>query len=216
MEFSKESWLPRYNLDRKLLNPELAAFGQGWLTHWTHSRPGPWPGETAAEYYRDILNEPEKYVRSAPATLAAILAGGVVRGSGTHMAASEMTVSLTSLPPLEALAMMRWRSRYRRWNMEPYGIAIRRDALVPLGARQVRYYDEMPSQLSSAEKIFSQRRGRLTDWSGEREWRIHGQLHLDQIDPDEIALLVYDSAWAAGRPELTQRYRIVEISGQNC
>ncbi len=216
VKYDKKIWLPRYNLAKDRLNPELLDFGDQWLIHWTHSHPGPWPDEQAAEYYRDMLNKPESYVRSAGATLERILAEGVVRGSSTHMAASEMTVSLSSLPLSEALAAMRWRSRWRRWNMEPYGIAVRRSALVPLGARQVQYYHKIPVQLTAAEKIFSQRRGKSTDWSAEQEWRIHGDLNLDDIDPDEITLLVYDRHWEETLPERAGLYKTVAISAENC
>ncbi len=215
IEYNKKNWTPRYCLDYAKCNTGLHSFGSGWLTHWTHSYPGPWPGETSAKFYRDMLAEPDTYVRSAGATLARILDEGVVRASGTHMTASEITVSLTSLPPIEALATMRWRSRWRRWNMEPYGIAMRKEILVPLGARQVSYYDKLPPDLTDAEKIFSQRRGQFTNWSDEREWRIHADLRLNDLSPDDVALLVYDGDRASNWPGKAGLYRIVNINDQN-
>jgi hypothetical protein len=215
VEYTNNNWVPRYKLDKANLNSGLNAFDSGWLTHWTHSYPGPWPNETSADFYHDMLTGPDRYVRCARSTITRILAEGVVRGSDAHMADSETTVSLTSLPPLKALAAMCWRSRWRRWNMEPFGITVRREALVSLGARQVSYYDKLPPQLSDSEKIFSQRRGKSTDWSTEQEWRIHGDLRLDDIDPDKIALLMYENHWASSAPKRAGLYRAVAITGQN-
>ena len=211
VEYRNEDWLPRYNLQSGALNPELNELDSNWLTHWTHSHPGPWPDEPAASFYKDLLGNPGFYVRSAEATLARIVTDKKLRASSTHMAGSELTVSLTSLPPRQAIRSMRWRSRYRRWNMEPYGIAFRKQALIPYGAREVKYFDQIPESLKTAEKIFSQRRGRITDWSLEREWRIHGDLHLDGINTKDIVLIIFNKSSKTKLLFQKDSFRIIDI-----
>lgn len=211
VQYDSGGWRPRYNLKAHALDPALEEFSSRWLIHWTHSSPGPWSTETPAEFYRDLMRNPGGYVRSAAATLARIVSENVLRSSGFHMSGGEMMVSLSALPPAEALPLMRWRSRWRRWSMEPYGIAFRKEALVRLGARQVAYYDKLPERITAAEKKFSQRRGRITDWSGEQEWRVSGDIRLDAVPPSDKALLVYDNNWRTDYPKPALEYRIVPL-----
>lgn len=211
VEYAAGGWRPGYRFDSAPLNPALREFSSGWLTHWTHSRPGPWPGEKPASFYSGMLATPDLYVRSAGATLARIISDQVIRGSSLHMSGGAMMVSLTGLPVSEALPLMRWRSRWRRWSMEPFGISFRREALVRLGARRVSYHDDIPADLAQGERKFSQRRGRVTDWRGEREWRLSGDLPLGAVAADQIAVLVYDKNWLELCPRLTGRYRIVPL-----
>jgi len=180
-----KSHRPSYDLGGQSFNP----FPPGdWLIHWTRAAQGPWPGEKAWEFYRDLIDHPERYVRSARDTLMRMLLEGIIRGSSWKIPGGERSVSFTSLPPKAAVALMRWRKRFVRYSFEPYGIAIRRDVLVNLGARPIRY-----AQRGNAlrdEGLFVQSPGEKGDWTREQEWRIRGDMALDDLKASDFIVVV--------------------------
>ena len=118
-------------------------------------------------------------------------------------------VAFTALSIGEALGLMRWRQRYVRYTFEPFGLAIRRSALIELGAKQVSYskiqvgaIHELPllqgtgskkkTSISDKDRIFIHAAGEKTDWTREKEWRIRGDLSLDTIDSRDMLALVPD------------------------
>jgi len=163
-----------------------------YLTHWTRSANGKWPGETAAAYYRDIIQPGRAYPRSALATLMRILAEKRIRASHWRIRESHDVVSFTALPPSASVKLMRWRKRFVRWNFEPYGIVIRKDAVQAIGLRPVMY--GVPGdykKLSVSDQPFFQNRGvRGGDWTPEHEWRYVGDLDLHGIPHDALKVIV--------------------------
>ncbi|MFH1743387.1 MAG: hypothetical protein ABIH23_30650 [bacterium] len=158
-----------------------------YLTHWTHSFDGPWPGERKAEYYEDLCREGTGNPRSALNTLSRILTEGRIRGSSFRMPGNRRAVAFTELAPAMALQEMRYRKRFQRWSFEPYGIAMKREKLQTLGACSV-VYDNSPS---GAKDLFVQgQRSGKADWSGQREWRLPGDLDLTRFEPSEGLILV--------------------------
>ena len=176
-----------YDFSGYSINP----FPEGkWIVHWTRSSQGPWPGEKAWEFYRDIVNHPENYVRSARETLTRILTEQLIRGSSWKLPGGQSAVALTSLPPEESVSLMRWRKRFVRYTFEPYGIAIRQDVLIRMGACEVRY--EKKDSTSSQDILFVQSPGEKADWTKEKEWRIRGDIELDKIDKEDYFAIVPD------------------------
>jgi len=190
--WSKEKRLkkrPVYNFSGHSVNP----FPDGkWLVHWTRASQGPWPGEKAWEFYRDLFENPHIYVRSARETLIKILTEKIIRGSSWKIPGQARSVSLTSLPPEEAVSLMRWRKRFVRYSFEPYGIAIKQDILVQMGAKKVHY--ERLDANSPCEKLFIQSPGKTGGWTREKEWRFRGDLRLDNIDADDYFAIVLDES----------------------
>ncbi|HWO57562.1 MAG TPA: hypothetical protein VNN55_08345 [bacterium] len=193
----------RVRLDSSRLNPELQTWSGDWLIHWTRACHGPWPGESDADYYADLVNSTGEYCRSAIRTLARIVREGRIRGSAWRIGARATVVAFTALPPPESLSLVRWRPRWSRWSFEPYGIAIRRDALMAAGARAVQYVDERQWRaLPDDAKPLAHRRGKKSDiWPAEREWRTAGDLSLDQLPSDAVRLLVRSAADTAMLPD---------------
>ena len=174
-----------YDFSECLINP----FPEGrWIVHWTRSSQGPWPGERAWEFYRDLVNHPDRYVRSARETLTRILTEQLIRGSSWKLPGGQRAVALTSLPPEESVSLMRWRKRFVRYSFEPYGIAIKQDILVQMGAREVRY--EKKANASPQNNLFVQSPGKKADWTREKEWRIRGDNNLDKIDREDFFAIV--------------------------
>ena len=180
--------MPAYDFTDKPVNPLP---GRDWLVHWTRSSQGPWPGEKAWEFYRDLLDRPETYVRSARETLSRILREGVIRSTAWRLPDGVSAVSFTSLDPENAVPLMRWRKRFVRYSFEPYGIGIRKDVLAGLGAKPVRYTDGS-SVYEGRERLFAQSAGARGDWRKEREWRFHGDVSIGDIPADDLIVIVPD------------------------
>ncbi len=170
----------------------INSFPEGkWIVHWTRSSQGPWPQERAWEFYRDLIHYPDRYVRSACDTLTRILTEQLIRGSSWKLPGRQRAVALTSLPPEESVSLMRWRKRFVRYSFEPYGIAIRQDVMVRMGAHAVRYGEK--EFLPSPDNLFVQSPGEKADWTKEKEWRIRGDIELDTIDTkDFFAIVPYE------------------------
>jgi hypothetical protein len=91
-----------------------------------------------------------------------------------------------------------YRKHLARWDFEPFGIAVKRDRLIQLGARQVRYgtADEFTMLANSDRSFFqlaaSEIGGQHVDWKREQEWRLPGDLHLAKLGIDEAFVFVPD------------------------
>ncbi len=193
IKWSRVSWTPSYCFPMEKLNPELQLFEQGWLTHWTHTWPGAWPGEEPWEFYRDMLADRRSYVRDAKETLKRIIGEGLLRGSSWKMPSGESAISFTALSPVEAISLMRWRKRYTRYSLEPYGLAFRQEPLERQGAREVCYLRPREPVPSGEERLFTQSAGRKGNWAVEREWRLKGDLKLEKFTRKELVLITEDS-----------------------
>jgi hypothetical protein len=174
---------PQYRFQREQIKSEMDPPFRGWLFHWTRAAGGPWRGETLADYYQAIAESRGEYPRSARRTLDRILEERKLRSTSWRIRGGQRTVSFTALPPSEAVALMRWRRRYVRYTVEPYGVAIHPCAARESGIRPVSYIpweengDEVPEYLL-------QGRGLRGDWPLEKEHRHLGDLDLSRL-PEE-------------------------------
>ncbi|RMF40710.1 MAG: hypothetical protein D6753_11100 [Planctomycetota bacterium] len=111
-------------------------------------------------------------------------------------------VSFSAVPLRRLLAGRRFQSHLGRWDWEPYGLIVRRDALHRLGARQVIYGDESTFRnLPPEQRPFFQPLGRNRQWQAEQEWRVLGDVDLRSLPADAIRLFVRTraEAWALAR-----------------
>ena len=183
-----------YDFTRCLINP----FPTGnWLVHWTRASQGPWPGEKSREFYRDLIMHPTIYVRSAEETLIKILTDHTIRGSSWKIPSGESAVSFTSLDPDEAVHLMRWRKRFVRYSFEPFGIGIKHEVLAGKGVKKIRY-ETIQQNTPLTQRLFSHAPGQNGHWTKEDEWRIQGELRLDDIERDDMVVIVPDET-TAGR-----------------
>jgi hypothetical protein len=203
---------PRVSSVRRIEPTEIARWtvhaDWPYLTHWTRSFDGPWPGERKADYYFDLSQGGTGNPRSAVETLRRILAEGHLRGSSFKMPGRQRVVAFTGLPPALALAQMRYRKRFQRWSFESYGLALDRGRLERLGARAVIY----ASDHSAGKDIFvqGQRSGRA-DWSGQCEWRLPGDLDLLHFESFEGVVLVPDAS-DRSRLEKNSRWPVLALT----
>jgi len=171
VEYDPHPWTP------SIVVPTLVR-GEGehseWLVHWTRRTYQRWPDETMASFCQAILESTERWCRDAPATLEHILATGILRGSRFRSAGGAPVVSFTGATPSEMRRNFRWCARKVAPMWEPWGIAIRREALIALGGHPVMYgmgESEIPAWCRHSGGPFT----------GEVEWRVHGDLRLADI-----------------------------------
>ena len=124
------------------------------------------------------------------------------------MPGGQAAVSFTALSPAEAVPLMRWRKRYTRYSFEPYGLAFRCKFLTKLGARPVEYYQPGRKPTKERETLFYQSMGRVGDWKAEKEWRLPGNLDLEQIPESDMLIIVPD------REEKTKLERQLKVPWQ--
>jgi hypothetical protein len=138
-------------------------------------------------------------------TLEHILREGIIRASSRLVRGGYPVVPFTERPPQDLPRLIQWRSGLRRWTFEPYGIALSKAKLVELGARPVIYGEAAHfHELAEADRPFFQvEKSAGFDWRGEREWRVLGDLNLDQFGAGEAIVITRTSA------ELTHISKII-------
>jgi hypothetical protein len=163
-----------------------------YITHWTRSFNGPWPGQKLHDYYRMVTCSEMSYSHSGPNSLKNILQCGVIFGTSQRIRQGYNVVSFTDHHPAEAIKLMKWRARFVRWNFEPYGVAIDRAYAEFLGIRPVIYGASSEfAGLPERDKPYFQNLGEKGgDWKPEQEWRFHGNLSLGSIPPDKMRIIV--------------------------
>jgi len=171
---------------------------QDWLCHWTRPCGGPWPEQPATEYMDELLLGCETADRSALATLLRIVSSRVVLASVIRH--QQRAVSFTEVPLNTFRERRIYRRHRRRYDFEPWGIAIRRDVLVQRCVQPVQYGTPM-SQPTDAEATSvwfqpaTDQSGQI-DWREEREWRLVNDLELHGVSTSAICLFVDTSSEA--------------------
>ncbi len=173
--------------------------GVSFLVHYTRGCPGPWPGQTPGKYCKSLVDGAPDGAHTAFDTLRRILGERLIRGSNRLTRGSTLVVSFTDCMPEELAKLPRWRTGLVRTWFEPYGIGIRREPLLRLGVERVVYGDESVYGAMSPEKkhLFQLFIPSGKDWSAEREWRLKGNLHLDDFGRGDVLVMVQTEAEAA-------------------
>ena len=176
-----------------------------FITHWTRTCYGPWPGEKSADFYRRLIASGNDYPQNALETLKQILKEKVIRGSGNNLRAGLSGVSFSSLHPADVLPLMGWRKRLVRWNFEPYGLAIARSAAIEANIQPVIYgKPEIYDQLVETDKPYFQNQGSDGGaWKEEQEWRYLGDLDLSRINHQDMRIIVFRPAEMVALRNLT-------------
>jgi hypothetical protein len=154
-----------------------------YLFHYTRACPGPWPGESQREYLLNLLSGEVPAGHSALDTLVRILKEGRIRAGTKLVRGNDPVISWSSHSPQEMFILRKWNPALVRWTVEPYGMALRRDYLRSLGARPAVYgADSMYLRLPESERHRFQLSGESgLEWRHEREWRLLGDLILEQV-----------------------------------
>jgi hypothetical protein len=162
-----------------------------FLTHWTNTLNGPWPGERLADYYRAVAGSMDDYPRSAMNTLSRILREKKIRGSAKHSFSDVGSVSFTELAPSESVGLMKWRPKWVKNVFEPYGIAVKRETAISADTRKVEYWDSKSlSKLSKEERLYLHAEGENGAWAQEKEWRFIGDFDFSEFAPQDVTAIV--------------------------
>ncbi|HBJ34199.1 MAG TPA: hypothetical protein DDZ51_05425 [Planctomycetaceae bacterium] len=204
---------------RQLLNHSDA-----WLVHCTRGRQAAWPGQSDEQFFDWLmLSAPQAADLSPLATLQRIVTQQQLIGSGRTTRSGRPVVCFSDRPLWEVIGQRVFRSHLGRWDAEPFGIAIRKEAVLPMGAQPVIYFDpkkrsaEPPGLSIDANADQSWRLqpvGVTYDWTAEREWRLPVALDLRQLAVDDVVVFVasdkqcgqiIDSKWPIISIESLQR-----------
>lgn len=174
-----------------------------WLLHWTRACDGPWPGQPENDWLDELITGSPSADHSAFATLKRIAEQERLIASSSGIRGQYPVVCFTEIPLTEFALRRTFRRHRRRHDFEPWGIAIRRSALMSLVARPVLYGDDsLWEKLSQSDRPWFQREYSGADtkypqgsrvWANEREWRVAGDLNLRQIRPEDICWFVRDA-----------------------
>jgi hypothetical protein len=197
---------------KKALYPES---GWDYITHWTRTHHGPWPGESKHDFYRRLVNSGAEYPNSAFNSLKNMIRKKKIYASSKRIRKSIRCIGLSDLEPKHMLKWMRWLPKRVGWNFEPYGIAIKKEAAEKSGIRQVIYGDEeLYERLPEKDKPFFQSRGKKNvDWSQENEWRKIGDLALDDIPGKDLAYIVWEKNEALELSKVTDTKSVFLYDG---
>jgi hypothetical protein len=184
-----QNWIP----NDKLVDAEWP-----YLTHFTRTCHGPWPGEMPSSFYAELVSGGDSYPRNVMATLRRILSMRRLIGSSDHLRGGTHAVAFTEVHPRDAIGLMRWRKRFVRWSFEPYGIGIhkawaKRHGILPVHYGEPRDFERM----EDADRPYFQNRGARNDWLPEHEWRWLGDLDLNDVPPDMFCALLRTEGEAA-------------------
>ena len=100
-----------------------------WLLHWTRSTVGPWPDQDEQEFSDELILGCRSADRSVFATLLRIVTEGRLWASAEAIRGGFRVVSFTEVPLHEFRRRRTYRRHRRRYDFEPWGIAVRRDIL---------------------------------------------------------------------------------------
>jgi len=176
-----------------------------WLVHCTRGRQGAWPGQSD-EQFRDslLLSVPEGADSSPLATLLRIVSQRQLIGSGRTVRCRRPVVCFSDLPILNVIQSRAFRQHLGRWDAEPYGIIVDKQAAGELGAMPVVYVDtahKPKERLIHRDPVAGgdptpiddwrlQARGTTVDWTQQREWRSPGSIDLRKLSPHQAIVFV--------------------------
>ena len=164
---------------------------QNWLCHWTRAALGPWPGETRDQFLDQCLLASPSRDRSALATLLRILRESRLRASADAIRGGHAVTAFTQVPLSQFRSRRIFRSHRRRYDFEPWGLAVRQSTLAALGARPVIYgTEELWQNLQPADQPFFQKisADSTINAPAEREWRLPHDLLLNHIPTKDLVI----------------------------
>ena len=169
-----------------------------WLVHCTRACVGPWPGETERQYRDAMLLGGAASQRGPLEALTHILRSGRLIANATASAKSWPVVCFSEVPLAQLLLSRCYRPHLKRWDYEPFGVAIRISAARQLGIVPVVYGDVADRRRLATEDQFRfQAAGKTYDWTAECEWRSCQDVDLHQLDPGDVRVFVATNSDAA-------------------
>ena len=162
-----------------------------WLVHCTRANSGPWPGQTEAQYRDEILLSQESPHRQPIDTLRRILRSGKLIANAIVSSRKWPVVCFSEAPLAELLVSRCYRPHLKRWDYEPYGIAVRKTVAEQFGFQPVIYGDATQrDEIGESDQYRFQSKGKTFDWTSEREWRHNADVLLEDISVEDARVFV--------------------------
>lgn len=178
-----------YQISVDDLNPALNKLNGNYLFHYTRQPSQPWPDELLFDYYYAI-SESSTYPRSAFATLLRIVEMKKIIGSCKNIPDNFSVTAFTALNPNDMTKLIRWRKRYHQMSFEPYAIGFDKSLAVESDIVPVIYYDTSSKiEINEKRSWRYQSRGKITDWSDEKEFRFLGDFNFSNVPADKMILI---------------------------
>ncbi len=167
-----------------------------YLAHWTRERHGPWPNESNKGFIENLILGVAPSRHGKYMALARILASGRLIASNRITRDSTPVVCMTARTVDEFPERRVFRPHLSRWDFEGVGIAVKRDMVVALGGQPVVYGDDEDWEQKNhqARPFFQKCSESGVDWHVEQEWRVVGDLNLNQLRPEDAFVFVDDLA----------------------
>ncbi len=189
---------PKVTVTPRIVTPRIVDVPRDaewpFLSHWTRGCDGPWPGQPDDEYLEELINGSANADHSPLATLTRILRQRRIEASGRLIRGQTPVVSFTAVPLGAFIQRRHYQRHQRRWDFEPYGIAIRRRWLEQRNVRPVIYGDDQTwESLPPDQRPWfqtRQTRDQRTTWTSEQEWRHLGSLDLRTLTDNDVMLFV--------------------------
>ncbi len=179
------------------MDPDWTQTDGEWLVHCTRTCLGSWPGETEHQYRDALLLGRQQPQRTPLESLKRILRTGRLVANATASARAWPVVCFSEAALRELLDQRCFRPHLKRWDYEPYGIAIRRHVAIELGIQPVIYgAADQRQQLDPRDQFRFQATGNTYDWRREREWRSPRDVDLQQLDSLAVRVFVPSAAEA--------------------
>lgn len=172
------------------------------LVHTTRATTGPWPDQAHWGFVRTLAAGSPEADRRIGAVLKHILLERRLRGSAKLLPGGSPMVCLSAAPVQELETRQAFRAHLARWDARPFGLVFRLEALQAMGAKPVEYLSPAALEERTGEaRLFVQRHlPPACDWSHEQEWRLPGDLQLDQLDPSDVRIVLPSHAGALLEP----------------
>lgn len=163
-----------------------------YLFHYTRVCPGPWPNQPLSDYIHSLVEGESDAGHTAFDTLCRILKKQVIYANNRFVRGKTPVVSFSECVPAELDKIRKWNPALIRWTFEPYAIGIRKNTLKNIGAKPVIYaVEDEFSKLPQADKFrFQLHRPPKTNWVLEKEWRIVGDVILNNIAKEDMVIVV--------------------------
>ena len=199
---------PRY--DKRIVDP--AVWPLDLVVHFTRSCPAPWPKESLLDFYDALIASTTEWCRSARNGLRNIVRTGTIFASNRHIHGGFRIVAFSSLTESNLRRLFRYRPRLVNPGLEPYGIAISREAAIDLGLKPVQYgLPDDFDRLDEATLPYFQHQGSHdAQWRQEQEWRFVGDLHLKDI-PRDLIRVVAPTSFEAEAMRPWSPYEVVHL-----
>jgi hypothetical protein len=161
-----------------------------FLCHHTRGNPQQWPEEVEGDFWWRWLTDGANLCWPWE-TLLRIACQQKLRAGRRLIPGQQPVVCFSGRCPVETAALRTFRAHLRRWDYEPYGVAIQKAWLEQHGVRAVEYLDSgQPTHHFQQIRYSKGSEVSRIDWALEQEYRWEGDLDLRTVPTNAMFYFV--------------------------